>query len=156
MSKQVSSSIIGGNKVVSKIDHIGIAVNNLEESIKFYEEALGLKLHGTETVEEQKVRVAFLPIGDTEIELLEATSPDSPIAKFIEAKGQGVQHLAFKVDNIEAALEESTKNTTKGKYHKIQHGAKILAIINPKVVRDKASYCDRFFGSVSNLLNKGI
>ena len=57
---------------------------------------------------------------------------------------------------IEAALEESTKNTTKGKYHKIQHGAKILAIINPKVVRDKASYCDRFFGSVSNLLNKGI
>ena len=134
MSKQVSSSIIGGNKVVSKIDHIGIAVNNLEESIKFYEEALGLKLHGTETVEEQKVRVAFLPIGDTEIELLEATSPDSPIAKFIEAKGQGVQHLAFKVDNIEAALEEMKAKGVRLIDEKPRYGAggAKIAFLHPK------------------------
>ncbi|NLM42944.1 MAG: methylmalonyl-CoA epimerase [Clostridiales bacterium] len=92
--------------MVKKVDHIGVAVNNLEESIKFYEEVLGLKLQGIETVEEQKVKVAFLPIGDTEIELLEATTPDSPIAKFIEKKGQGVQHIAFRVDDIEKALEE--------------------------------------------------
>ncbi len=92
--------------MVNKLDHIGIAVKDLEESVKFYEEILGLKLQGIETVEEQKVKVAFLPLGDTEIELLEATSPDSPIAKFIENKGQGVQHLAYRVDNIEEALEE--------------------------------------------------
>lgn len=92
--------------MVKKVDHIGVAVSNLEESIKFYEEVLGLKCQGTEVVEEQKVRVAFLPIGDTEIELLEATEPDSPIAKFIEKKGQGVQHIAFRVDDIEKALEE--------------------------------------------------
>lgn len=92
--------------MVNKLDHIGIAVKDLEESVKFYEEILGLKLQGIETVEEQKVKVAFLPLGDTEIELLEATSPDSPIAKFIESKGQGVQHLAYRVDNIEEALEE--------------------------------------------------
>ena len=92
--------------MVLKLDHIGIAVSNLEESLKLYMDVLGMKLHGTETVEEQKVKVAFLPLGDTELELLESTAPDGPIAKFIEAKGQGIQHLAFKVENIEKALEE--------------------------------------------------
>ena len=92
--------------MVRKVDHIGIAVSNLDEAVKLYQDVLGLELHGTEVVEEQKVRVAFLPVGDTEIELLESTSPEGPIAKFIEAKGQGVQHIAFKVDSIEAALEE--------------------------------------------------
>ena len=99
--------------MVSKLDHIGIAVDNLEESVKFYEETLGLKLQGIETVEDQKVKVAFLPVGDTEIELLEATSPDSPIAKFIEKKGQGVQHLAFRVENIGKALEEAKEKGIK-------------------------------------------
>ena len=92
--------------MVLKVDHIGIAVSNLEESLKLYTDTLGLKLHGTETVEEQKVKVAFLPLGDTELELLESTAPDGPIAKFIENKGQGMQHIAFKVDNIEKALAE--------------------------------------------------
>jgi len=90
--------------MTSKIDHIGIAVANLDEAIKLYTEVLGLKVHGTETVEEQKVKVAFLPIGDTEVELLESTDPEGPIAKFIEAKGQGIQHIAFRVSNIEEAL----------------------------------------------------
>lgn len=91
---------------VMKVDHIGIAVKNLEETLKFYTDVLGLTLHGTEVVEEQKVKVAFLPVGDTEIELLESTSEDGPIAKFIEKNGEGVQHIAFKVDNIEEAIEE--------------------------------------------------
>lgn len=92
--------------MVGKIDHIGIAVANLDETLKLYTDVLGMKLQGTETVAEQKVRVAFLPVGDTEVELLESTEPDGPIAKFIESKGQGIQHLAFRVDNIEAALAE--------------------------------------------------
>jgi len=90
--------------MVLKLDHIGVAVSNMEESLKLYTELLGLELHGTEVVEEQKVKVAFLPVGDTEIELLESTSPDGPVAKFIESRGQGVQHLAFNVENIEEAL----------------------------------------------------
>ena len=96
----------GGIQLVSKIDHIGIAVSNLDETVKLYRDVLGLELHGTEVVPEQKVRVAFLPVGDTEVELLESTSAEGPIAKFIEAKGQGIQHIAFRVNDIEAALEE--------------------------------------------------
>jgi methylmalonyl-CoA/ethylmalonyl-CoA epimerase len=92
--------------MVSKIDHIGIAVKNLEESLHFYQETLGLDLTGTEVVEEQHVRVAFLPIGDTEIELLESTDPQGPIARYIEKRGQGVQHLAVRVENIEDAIRE--------------------------------------------------
>ena len=88
-----------------KVDHIGIAVKNLEETLKFYSEVLGLEVQGTEVVEEQKVKVAFLPIGDTEIELLESTDSDGPIARFIEKNGEGVQHIAFKVENIEEAIE---------------------------------------------------
>lgn len=92
--------------MVTKVDHIGIAVANLEETLKFYEDILGIKCTGTEVVEEQKVKTAFLPIGDTEIELLESTDKEGPIAKFIEKKGQGIQHIAYRVENIEKALEE--------------------------------------------------
>lgn len=93
---------------ILKVDHIGIAVNNLEETLKFYEEVLGLKCEGTEVVEEQKVKVAFLPVGDTELELLESTTEDGPIAKFIAKNGGrgGIQHVAVRVDNIENAIEE--------------------------------------------------
>jgi len=87
-----------------KVDHIGIAVKNLDETLKFYTDVLGLECQGTETVEEQKVRVAFLPLGDTEVELLESTSEDGPIARFIEKNGEGMQHIAFRVDNIEEAI----------------------------------------------------
>lgn len=89
-----------------KLDHIGIAVKDLDSVVKFYEDVMGIPLHGIETVEEQKVRVAFMPVGDTEVELLESTSPDGPIAKFIDKKGEGVQHLAFKVENIEEAIAD--------------------------------------------------
>ncbi len=87
-----------------KVDHIGIAVKNLDETLKFYTEVLGLECEGTEVVEEQKVRVAFLPVGDTEVELLESTSEDGPIARFIEKNGEGMQHMAFRVENIEEAI----------------------------------------------------
>jgi methylmalonyl-CoA/ethylmalonyl-CoA epimerase len=89
-----------------KLDHIGIAVEHIDEALPFWEGTLGLVLHGTEEVVEQKVRTAFLPVGDTEIELLESTDPEGPIGKFIATKGQGVQHLAFKVADIEAALAD--------------------------------------------------
>lgn len=88
------------------IDHIGVAVENLAESLKVYEGILGLELHGKETVAEQKVTTAFLPVGDTEVELLESTDPEGPIGKFIAAKGQGMQHIAFRVENIDEALSE--------------------------------------------------
>ena len=88
-----------------KVDHIGIAVKNLEETLAFYRDVLGLEVQGTETVEEQKVKVAFLPVGDSEIELLESTDPEGPIARFIEKNGEGIQHIAFKVENIEEAIE---------------------------------------------------
>ena len=93
---------------VLRVDHVGIAVNNLEETLKFYEDVLGVKCEGTEVVEEQKVKVAFLPIGETELELLESTTPDGPIAKFIGKNGGrgGIQHIAVRVDNIEKAIEE--------------------------------------------------
>lgn len=87
-----------------KIDHIGIAVKNLEESLVFYRDVLGLDVEGVEEVTDQKVKVAFLPVGDTEVELLESTSEDGPIAKFIEKNGEGIQHIAFRVDNIEEAI----------------------------------------------------
>ena len=120
--------------MVKKVDHIGIAVNSLEESVKFYEDILGLKLQGVETVEEQKVKVAFLPVGDTEIELLEATTPDSPIAKFIENKGQGVQHVAFRVDDLEKALEEMKKLGIRLIDEKPRYGAggARIAFLHPK------------------------
>ena len=93
---------------VLKVDHIGIAVTSIDEAKKLYSDMLGLTMAGSETVAEQKVTTAFFPVGDTEVELLEATAPDGPIAKWIEGnKGRGgVQHIAFRVENIEEALAE--------------------------------------------------
>lgn len=119
---------------VLKVDHIGIAVKNLDETLKFYTEALGLEVHGTETVEEQKVKVAFLPLGDTEVELLESTSPDGPIAKYIEKKGEGIQHLAFKVENIEEAIEYMKEKGFRMIDEKPRYGAggAKIAFMHPK------------------------
>ena len=119
---------------VLKLDHIGIAVKDLEESLKFYEDILGLKCEGTEVVAEQKVKVAFLPVGDTEVELLESTDEEGPIAKFIEKKGEGIQHLAFRVDNIEAAIEEMKEKGVKMIDEKPRYGAggAKIAFCHPK------------------------
>jgi methylmalonyl-CoA/ethylmalonyl-CoA epimerase len=90
---------------ISHIEHLGIAVDNLDESIKYYEEVLGLKCYSVEEVADQKVKTAFFMVGGTKIELLESTSPDGPIGKFIEKKGQGIHHIAFAVDNATEALK---------------------------------------------------
>lgn len=92
--------------MIKKVDHIGIAVNNLQTALEFYEGILGIKCTGQEQVEEQKVTTAFLPLGDTELELLESTDPTGPVARFIEKRGEGLHHIALQVDNIEAALEK--------------------------------------------------
>ncbi|CAG0910964.1 unnamed protein product [Cyprideis torosa] len=91
---------------ISHIEHIGIAVKSIEESKKYYEEVLGLKCYSVEEVAEQKVKTAFFQVGDTKIELLESTSPDGPIGKFIEKKGEGMHHLAFAVNNTNEALQD--------------------------------------------------
>ena len=90
---------------LKRVDHVGIAVKDLDEAVKFYE-SLGFKASGYEVVAEQKVKVAFLPCGDSELELLESTEPDGPIARFIEKNGPGIQHIAIRVDDIDKALEE--------------------------------------------------
>lgn len=89
-----------------KIDHIGIAVCDLEKALSFYRDQIGLVFNGIEEIDEQKVRVAFFPVGESEIELLESTDPAGPVGKFIEKKGEGVHHLAFRVSDIEDKLEQ--------------------------------------------------
>jgi methylmalonyl-CoA/ethylmalonyl-CoA epimerase len=91
---------------IKHIDHVGIAVKSIEQAGKFYTEILGLKIQDIENVADQKVNVAFLPITDSEVELLESTELDGPVSKYINARGEGVQHIAFRVENIEEALEE--------------------------------------------------
>lgn len=92
---------------ISHIEHLGIAVKSLEEAIPYYEQVLGLKCYNIEEVADQKVKTAFFKVGQTKIELLEPTSEDSIIAKFIEKRGQGVHHVAFAVEGIEGALAEA-------------------------------------------------
>jgi methylmalonyl-CoA/ethylmalonyl-CoA epimerase len=91
----------------SHIEHIGIAVKNLEASIEFYETVLGLKCYNIEEVADQKVRTAFFMAGQTKIELLESTSPDGPVARFLDKKGEGVHHIAFSVEGIEEAIKHA-------------------------------------------------
>lgn len=125
----------GENMLVTRVDHIGVAVNSIDEAAKLYTDILGLKMHGVEEVAEQKVRVAFIPVGDSEIELIESTSPDGPVAKFIEAKGEGIQHIALRVKDIEKALEECKAAGLRlidEKPRKGAGGAKI-AFVHPKV-----------------------
>ena len=92
--------------MIVKIDHIGIAVNNLEDAVKPYTDALGLKVGEIETVEEQKVRIAMIPIGESRIELLESTDSEGPIAKYIEKRGEGIHHLALEVSDIQGMLKK--------------------------------------------------
>jgi methylmalonyl-CoA/ethylmalonyl-CoA epimerase len=119
---------------IIKIDHIGVAVNSIESSLKFFSNTLGLKLEGQETVAEQKVTTAFMPVGDTEVELLQSTAPDGPIAGFIEKKGEGVQHVAFLVDNIEEALKELEAKGIRliDKVPRMGAGGKKIAFVHPK------------------------
>jgi methylmalonyl-CoA/ethylmalonyl-CoA epimerase len=118
---------------VLKIDHIGIAVKNLAESSRLYD-LLGIKSAGVEEVAEQKVKVCFFPLGDSEIELLESTSPEGPIARYIEKNGEGIQHLALRVENIEAALAELKAKGVRLIDEKPRYGAggARIAFVHPK------------------------
>ena len=91
----------------SYIEHIGIAVSNLEEAVSYYEQVLGLECYALEEVKDQKVRTAFFMVGETKIELLESTEADGPVGKFIEKRGQGVHHIAFAMDDTDQALKEA-------------------------------------------------
>jgi methylmalonyl-CoA/ethylmalonyl-CoA epimerase len=119
---------------IKHIDHIGIAVKSLDQAGRFYTEALGLKVHDVETVTDQKVRVAFIPITDSELELLESTQEDGPVAKFIAAKGEGIQHLAFRVENIEESLAELKAKGVRliDEKPRLGAGGAKIAFIHPK------------------------
>lgn len=95
------------------IEHIGIAVTDLQEAIRYYEEVIGLDCYAIENIEDQKVRTAFFKVGDTKIELLESTDPDGAVGKFIEKKGPGMHHMAFAVENVDKALESAAEKGVK-------------------------------------------
>jgi methylmalonyl-CoA epimerase len=120
-----------------KVDHIGIAVNNIDETLSFYRDQLGLTLGGIEEVPEQKVKVAFMQIGESRLELLESTDPDGPVAKFIEKRGQGIQHIAIGVDNIEETLEmlKAKGATLIDEKPRIGAGGAKIAFVHPKSTR---------------------
>lgn len=119
---------------ITHIEHIGIAVKNLNESINFYEKVLNLKCYKIEEVADQKVKTAFFQVGQTKIELLESTSPDGPIGKFIEKKGEGIHHIAFAVEGLEQSLEFVNSNGVQLIDSKPRPGAEGLniAFLHPK------------------------
>ena len=96
--------------MLKKISHLGIAVTSIEEALPFYQDVLGMKFEGTEEVAEQKVKVAFFALGESRIELLEPTAPDSPVAKFLDKNGPGLHHVAYEVANLEQRLAELKAN----------------------------------------------
>ena len=120
--------------MITKIDHLGIAVKSLDESIAYYENVLGLTCEGREEVESQKVRTAFFAAGDVHIELLEPTSDESPIAKFLEKNGPGIHHIAFATDDITGQLAQA-KDKGARLIHEVPFagaGDKLVAFLHPK------------------------
>ena len=119
---------------ILKIDHLGIAVNSIDDGKDFWSGVLGLHFEGAETVAEQKVTTAFFPVGESEVELLESTAPDGPVAKYIEKRGQGIQHVAFRVENIEEALAELKEKGVKliDQEPRIGAGGAKIAFLHPK------------------------
>lgn len=120
--------------MIKNIDHIGIAVRSLDEAISYYEQALGLSCSGREEVPSQKVRTAFFTAGDVRLELLEPTSADSPVARFLEKHGEGLHHVAFATDDIYAQLQQASKAGC----HLVNEtpvegaGGKLVAFLHPK------------------------
>jgi methylmalonyl-CoA/ethylmalonyl-CoA epimerase len=119
---------------ILKIDHLGIAVSSIDEGKNFWSDVLGLTFEGAETVTEQKVTTAFFPVGESEVELLESTAPDGPIAKYLEKKGPGIQHIAFRVADIEAALEELKEKGVRliDEKPRLGAGGAKIAFLHPK------------------------
>ena len=121
---------------VLKIDHLGIAVNSIDNGKNFWTDVMGLKFEGSETVEEQSVTTAFFPVGESEVELLESTAPDGPIARYLEKKGEGIQHVAFRVENIQAALSELKEKGIRliDEKPRIGAGGARIAFLHPKSI----------------------
>jgi methylmalonyl-CoA/ethylmalonyl-CoA epimerase len=119
---------------ILKIDHLGIAVNSIDDGKSFWSDVLGLKFESTETVEAQKVITAFFPVGESEVELLESTSEDGPIAKYIEKRGPGFQHVAFRVANLEESLKELKEKGIQliDQEPRLGAGGAKIAFIHPK------------------------
>ena len=119
---------------VLRLDHLGIAVKNLEAAKKFYTDTLGMQAAGEETVAEQKVKVCFIPCGDSELELLESTDPEGPVGKYIQKNGEGIQHVALRVDNLEAALADLKAKGVRLIDEKPRYGAggASIAFVHPK------------------------
>ncbi|MCB2145171.1 MAG: methylmalonyl-CoA epimerase [Deltaproteobacteria bacterium] len=119
---------------ILKIDHLGIAVNSIDSGKDFWSGVLGLDFEGAETVAEQKVTTAFFPVGESEVELLESTAPDGPVAKYIEKRGQGIQHVAFRVENIDEALAELKEKGVQliDQQPRIGAGGARIAFLHPK------------------------
>jgi methylmalonyl-CoA/ethylmalonyl-CoA epimerase len=119
---------------ISHIEHIGIAVKNIDEAISYYEEVLGLKCYAIEEVKDQKVKTAFFMVGQTKIELLESTDPEGPIGKFIANRGEGMHHMAFAVENLEACLKEAEEKGIRLIDQQPRKGAERLhiAFLHPK------------------------
>ena len=120
--------------MLTKINHIGIAVNSLDDALLFYRDNLGMTFKGIEEVAEQNVKVAMLQIGEAKIELLEPTSPDSPVARFLEKNGPGIHHLAYEVENIAQAiarLEQDGARMIDRAPRNGAHGTRI-AFVHPK------------------------
>lgn len=122
---------------IKKVDHIGVAVKSVKDVIDFYKDALGLEIAGEEVVEEQHVKTVFLPVGESEIELLESTDPEGPIAKFIDKKGEGIQHIALGVENIDEALAELKEKGIRLIDEKPRYGAggAKIAFLHPKATK---------------------
>lgn len=119
---------------ISHIEHIGIAVKNIEEAKKYYEKVLGLKCYAIEEVTDQKVKTAFFKVGQTKLELLEPTSPESTVAKFIEKRGEGLHHIAFNTENSDNALKKANEKGIKLIDKQSRKGAEGLNIgfLHPK------------------------
>ena len=120
--------------MLTKIDHLGIAVRDLDESIEYYEKSLGLSCHGREEVDSQKVKTAFFEVGEVHLELLEPTSEDSPIAKFLEKNGEGIHHIAFHTADIEGQLKQASGSGVRLIHEVPFEGAadKLVAFLHPK------------------------
>lgn len=120
--------------MIDKIDHIGIAVKSIDDAQKLYTDILGLKVQELEEVPEQKVRVAVIPVGESRIELLEATAPDGPTAKYIEKRGEGIHHIAVRVDDIDQTLAElkSAGVPLIDEKFRIGAGGAKIAFVHPK------------------------
>ena len=120
--------------MLKKMNHIAIAVNNIEEAAKFYQDVMGLTLSGVEVVTAQKTKVGFFKIGESNIELVQPAEPDSPLVKFLEAKGQGIHHICFEVDDVEAEVKSYIEKGATMVDQKPRPGAHntIVAFVHPK------------------------